>query len=58
MRAYAFRRWQDAQAVCQNSVPDPHSKAAEVDTFWDWALLELSVQSGLRIEEASCTHEE
>jgi hypothetical protein len=25
----------------------------EVDTFWDWALLELLVQSGLRIEEAS-----
>jgi len=25
----------------------------EVDTFWDWALLKLLVQSGLRIEEAS-----
>jgi len=25
----------------------------EVDTFWDWALRELLVQSGLRIEEAS-----
>jgi site-specific recombinase XerD len=24
-----------------------------VDSFWDWALLELLVQSGLRIEEAS-----
>jgi Phage integrase family len=26
---------------------------AEAETFWDWALLELLVQSGLRIEEAS-----
>jgi len=53
LRAYAFRRWQDARTTCENSVTDPRAKAAEVDTFWDWALLELLVQSGLRIEEAS-----
>jgi integrase len=29
------------------------SAGAEAATFWDWALLELLVQSGLRIEEAS-----
>jgi site-specific recombinase XerD len=27
--------------------------ATEAATFWDWALVELLVQSGLRIEEAS-----
>jgi hypothetical protein len=53
LRAYAFRRWQDAKTAYKGSVRDPRSKAAEVDTFWDWALLELLVQSGLRIEEAS-----
>ena len=53
LRAYAFRRWHDARSACQESALDPGAKTAEVDTFWDWALLELLVQSGLRIEEAS-----
>jgi len=33
-------------------VGDRRARAAEVDAFWDWALLELLLQSGLRIEEA------
>lgn len=51
--AFAFRRWQDGRKMLQASPSDPRAKTAEVDTFWDWALLELLVQSGLRIEEAS-----
>lgn len=40
IRSLALRRRQEASA------------AAKVETFWDWAVLELLVQSGLRIEEA------
>jgi hypothetical protein len=40
-------------AMWKDSATDPRARTAEVDTFWDWALLELLVQSGLRIEEAS-----
>ncbi len=53
LRAFAFRRWQDARNTCEDSATDPRARTAEVDTFWDWALLEILVQSGLRIEEAS-----
>jgi hypothetical protein len=31
---------------------DPTARAAEVTAFWDWALLELLLSSGLRVEEA------
>ena len=53
LRAFAFRRWQDARDTCKDSATDPRARTSEADTFWDWALLELLVQSGLRIEEAS-----
>jgi hypothetical protein len=53
LRAFAFRRWRDACNTWKDSATDPRARTAEVDTFWDWALLELLVQSGLRIEEAS-----
>lgn len=53
LRAFAFRRWQDARNTCKDSAADPRTRTVEVDAFWDWALLELLVQSGLRIEEAS-----
>ena len=56
LRAFAFRRWQDAGNACKDSATDPRSRTTEVDAFWDWALLELLVQSGLRIEEASEFH--
>jgi integrase len=53
LRAFAFRRWQDTCNTCKDSAADPRARTVEVDAFWDWALLELLVQSGLRIEEAS-----
>lgn len=52
LRALAARRWQDAAATLEAA---PEARAAwrgELDAFWDWALLELLLQSGLRIEEA------
>jgi site-specific recombinase XerD len=52
IRALATRRWQDAQAALAAAPADRAARRAEVDAFWDWALLELLLQSGLRIEEA------
>ncbi len=53
IRAHALRRW-DMAATALGADPDaPGAGAAEREAFWDWALLELLVQSGLRIEEAS-----
>lgn len=52
IRAYALRRWHDAEQALH---ADPHDKAviaAERTAFWDWGLLELLLTSGLRIEEA------
>jgi integrase len=52
IRAFALRRWHDSeQALCERP-DDAKLAAAEADAFWDWALLELLVLSGLRIEEA------
>lgn len=50
IRAYAFRRWQESKDAM--SAEDLRSRTKYVEAFWDWALLELLVQSGLRIEEA------
>ena len=53
MRALAIRRWDEAE---QAFAIAPHARArriAETEAFWDWAVLELLLQSGLRIEEAS-----
>jgi hypothetical protein len=33
-------------------VKRPAAEVAEAEAFWDWALLELLLQSGVRIEEA------
>jgi len=53
IRSFALRRWNDATARMA-SLPAPSRPwTQETDSFWDWALLELLVQSGLRIEEAS-----
>jgi integrase len=52
IRALALRRWQDAQQALAAAADDPAARAGEVEAFWDWALLELLLQSGLRIEEA------
>jgi integrase len=53
LRAFAFRQWQEARDAYNGSASDAKAGKAEVDAFWNWALLELLVQSGLRIEEAS-----
>lgn len=52
IRALASRRWQDAQQSVELVPGDRRAAAGEVDAFWDWALIELLLQSGLRIEEA------
>jgi len=52
IRALATRRWQDAQQLVDVAPGDRRAAAGEVDAFWDWALIELLLQSGLRIEEA------
>ena len=52
IRAYALQQWTDATAA-QKAKAGDRCAAAETATFWDWALVELLVQSGLRIEEAS-----
>lgn len=51
--AFALQRWKAALATPKVSTSRGYPWSDEVDTFWDWALLELLVQSGLRIEEAS-----
>ncbi|MGC2149206.1 MAG: site-specific integrase [Candidatus Acidiferrales bacterium] len=53
LRAFAFQQWQEARDAYNGSASDAKAGKAEVDAFWNWALLELLVQSGLRIEEAS-----
>jgi len=52
LRALATRRWQDATAALGAAPVARATRRAELDAFWDWALLELLLQSGLRIEEA------
>jgi integrase len=53
IRAFALQRWRSAVAAPKVVTTRGYPWSDEVDTFWDWALLELLVQSGLRIEEAS-----
>ena len=53
IRAFALQQWKAAVAAPKVSTTRGYPWSDEVDTFWDWALLELLVQSGLRIEEAS-----
>lgn len=51
VRAYAARRWQEANEAFKSDRSDTKAVQLERSAFWDWALLELLVQSGLRIEE-------
>ena len=53
IRACALQHWKAATAALSLTPGDRRAVAAEAATFWDWALVELLVQSGLRIEEAS-----
>lgn len=52
LRALAARRWTEAQNALTGAPEDEAAAMLESDRFWDWALLELLLQSGLRIEEA------
>jgi integrase len=52
IRAIALRRWHEAEQPA-GPAEDPRGQLAELNAFWDWAVLELLVQSGVRIEEAS-----
>jgi hypothetical protein len=53
IRALALQRWKSAMVAPKSLTSRGYPWSDEVDSFWDWALLELLVQSGLRIEEAS-----
>ena len=53
IRSFALRRWNEAAVRVKTLTPSSKPWSEETDRFWDWALLELLVQSGLRIEEAS-----
>jgi integrase len=53
IRAFALQKWKATAAAPKIATTRGYPWSDEVDTFWDWALLELLVQSGLRIEEAS-----
>jgi integrase len=53
IRAFAVRRWQEATVTLKAAPHDAQCRSAEPNAFWDWAILELLVQSGIRIEEAS-----
>lgn len=53
IRAFALRRWHEATEQLAGHPDDPALTRTERDRFWDWALLELLLTSGLRVEEAS-----
>lgn len=53
LRSHASRSWQESKTALKKAPSDSSAKFAEAAAFWDWALLELLLQSGLRIEEAS-----
>jgi integrase len=52
IRALASETWREARAAAETAACTRATARAENTAFWDWALLELLVQSGLRIEEA------
>lgn len=52
LRAYSAQRWHTARREFEQNPKDPASEVEERKTFWDWAILELLLQSGIRIEEA------
>jgi hypothetical protein len=52
IRAFALRRWHDAEQALGGAPEDKALVDSERVAFWDWGLLELLLTSGLRIEEA------
>ena len=58
IRAFALRRWHDAEQALREDPDDKTLIAAERAAFWDWALLELLLQraadrGGVRADHAS-----
>jgi integrase len=53
LRSYASRTWRESQKSLPSAPSGSSANAVEAAAFWDWALLELLLQSGLRVEEAS-----
>lgn len=52
LRAYAAQTWHKAREAFDQEPEDAACETEERKTFWDWAILELLLQSGIRIEEA------
>jgi hypothetical protein len=52
IRAHAFTAWHEGDWQFQVEREGPAVQRRERESFWDWAVLEVLVQSGLRIEEA------
>jgi hypothetical protein len=52
IRAFALRRWYETQFALSAAPGVAALIVAEREAFWDWAVLELLLQSGLRLEEA------
>ncbi len=52
IRAYALQRWSETEEARKLAPDNAKAQTAALHAFWDWALLELLVQSGLRVEEA------
>lgn len=52
LRAHVAKRWHDARDHFEREPGDPSNETEERTSFWDWAVLELLLQSGIRIEEA------
>lgn len=53
IRAYALQAWHEAAQGSAAAPGDRVAAAYERNRFWDWALLELLLTSGLRVEEVS-----
>ncbi len=52
IRAYALATWSEAREAFEADPENHKAMRQEGRMFWRWALLELFIQAGLRIEEA------
>jgi len=53
IRMFAFQQWCQSQEAQVAAPTEMRAQTREASAFWGWAILELLIQSGLRIEEAS-----
>lgn len=51
LRAFALRAWHEASSAAADRPDDARAAKLARRSFWDWAVLELLVTSGLRVEE-------